>query len=106
MLQEESSPESSSAEDDDDDKVDANNGKCMHYWEQTKISVCIAVYLATYACVLNPSSCVFLLSLLNQAHAGLWPMRIWFLEITLVWMSVCMCVCLCVCPLGYENPLT
>ena len=39
--------------------------------------------------------------LLNQAHAGLWPARTWFLEIVPVRTSVCVCVCVCVCPRGY-----
>ena len=39
-----------------------------------------------------------LLGLLNQARAGLWPARAWFLEIVSVRTSVCVCVCLCVCP--------
>ena len=46
MLQEESSPESSSTE--DDDEIDANNGKCMHYWELTKILCmhrCVSSYI-------------------------------------------------------------
>ena len=35
---------------------------------------------------------------LNQARAGLWPARAWFLEITLMRTSVCVCgMCLCVC---------
>ena len=41
------------------------------------------------------SECLFL----NQAHAGLWPARIWFLKIDPV-RIICMCMCVfaCVCP--------
>ena len=35
---------------------------------------------------------------LNQASAGLWLARAWFLEIVSVRTSVCVCVCVCVCP--------
>ena len=38
-------------------------------------------------------------SFLNQARAGLWPARTWFLKIDpvrIVSMRVCVCVCLCV----------
>ena len=40
--------------------------------------------------------------MLNQARAGLWPARAWFLTIDPV-RIVCMCVCVCVCvrPRGY-----
>ena len=34
---------------------------------------------------------------LNQARAGLWPARAWFLKIDPVWI-VGMRVCVCVCP--------
>ena len=34
------------------------------------------------------------------------PEHTYFLEITLVRMSVCMCACLCVCPPGYEKSCT
>ena len=39
------------------------------------------------------------ISFLNQARAGLWPARAWFLKIDPV-RIVCMraCVCVCVCP--------
>ena len=32
---------------------------------------------------------------LNQAYAGLWPARTWFLKIDPV-RIICMCVCVCV----------
>ena len=38
--------------------------------------------------------------LLNQARAGLWPARAWFLEIAFVrevGMCVCVWMCVCVC---------
>ena len=37
---------------------------------------------------------------LNQACAGLWPVRAWFLKIDPVWI-VCMRVCVCVHARGY-----
>ena len=40
---------------------------------------------------------IVLETLLNQACAGLWPARTWFLKIEPV-RIVCMCVCVCVCP--------
>ena len=39
-----------------------------------------------------------LYDLLNQARAGLWPVRTWFLKIgpvRIVSIRVCVCVCLC-----------
>ena len=39
----------------------------------------------------------------NQARAGLWPERTWFLKIVSVQTSVCVCVCLCVCPEAINN---
>ena len=43
------------------------------------------------------------LHFLNQARAGLRPVRAWFLKIDPVRTSVCVCVCVCVCvrPRGY-----
>ena len=38
---------------------------------------------------------------LNQARAGLWPARTWFLRIVSVRMYACVCVCVCVRPRGY-----
>ena len=38
---------------------------------------------------------------LNQARAGLWPVRTWFLKIDpvqIVCMRVCVFACVCVCP--------
>ena len=49
----------------------------------------------------NPDfTILFLLLLLNQAHAGLWPARAWFFKIDpvrIVGMSVSVCACVCVC---------
>ena len=33
----------------------------------------------------------FMVVFLIQMHAGLWPKCVWFLEITFMW--ICMCVC-------------
>ena len=41
-------------------------------------------------------ACPLLETLLNQANAGLWPVRTWFLKIDpvqIVSMHVCVCVC-------------
>ena len=44
---------------------------------------------------------------LNQAHAGLWLARAWFLRIASVceclYACVLACVCVCVHPQGYEQ---
>ena len=44
---------------------------------------------------------LYKLLFLNQARAGLWPARAWFLKIDPVRTSVCVCVCVCVRPRGY-----
>jgi len=52
-------------------------------------------------CRLHTNTGKFICKFLNKAHAGLWPVRAWFLEITFVrdvCMRVCVCVCVCVCP--------
>ena len=44
------------------------------------------------------------ISFLNQERAGLQPVCTWFLEISLVYLSVCMYVCMCVsAPEGINN---
>ena len=50
-------------------------------------------------------SCMCFYNFLNQARAGLWPVRTWFLEITFippVYVCVCVCACVCVHPRGYK----
>ena len=47
------------------------------------------------------SLCIALFLFLNQACAGLWPARAWFLKVEpvrIVSMCVYVCVCLRVCP--------
>ena len=51
-------------------------------------------YLCAYIEISDFSDDVTIL--LNQAHAGLWPVHAWFLEIVSVRTSVCVFACLCV----------
>ena len=61
-------------------------------------ALCVHFGLATFSNITIPCGCLIFFKHCCDLHkfpSDHWPVHAWFLEITLVWTSVCVCVCVC-----------